>query len=157
MVLTRRNLLWAVAALLGIAVTAALTWSVSRLAGQRIGLSSEPLSVIQGLAPPRPAPVDKDPQSGSPRPARRSSAGTSTVAAPTAGVGATSGSPASPLALPTTSAPVAPAGSTQTPAAPKATAAVASSGGGSRPSGESDHHDDSGGNGSGGSQSGRDD
>jgi len=41
-------------ALLGIAVTAALTWSISQLAGQRIGLSSEPLSMIHGLAPPHP-------------------------------------------------------------------------------------------------------
>jgi hypothetical protein len=44
--------LWAAGALLGIAVTAALTWSVSQLSSQRIGLSSQPLSVIRGLAPP---------------------------------------------------------------------------------------------------------
>lgn len=50
--MTRRGVLWAAGALLGIAVTAALTWSVSRLSGQRIGLSSQPLSVIRALAPP---------------------------------------------------------------------------------------------------------
>jgi hypothetical protein len=55
MALTRRRVLWAVAALLGIAVTAALTWSISQLTGQRIGLSSEPLSMIHGLAPPHPS------------------------------------------------------------------------------------------------------
>jgi hypothetical protein len=50
--ITRRGVLWAAGALLGIAVTAALTWSVSQLSSQRIGLSSQPLSVIRGLAPP---------------------------------------------------------------------------------------------------------
>ena len=52
MKITRRGVLWAAGALLGIAVTAALTWSVSRLSGQRIGLSSQPLSAIRALAPP---------------------------------------------------------------------------------------------------------
>jgi cytoskeletal protein RodZ len=51
MSLTRRSFVWAVVALLGIVVAAALTWSVTKLAAQRIGLSSEPLSVIRGLAP----------------------------------------------------------------------------------------------------------
>jgi hypothetical protein len=48
---TRRAVLWALAALLGIALTAALSWSVSRLAHQRIGLSSQAPSVINGLVP----------------------------------------------------------------------------------------------------------
>jgi hypothetical protein len=51
MTLTRRGFAYAILAMLGIAVTAALTWSVSRLAGQRIGLQSVPVSVIHGLAP----------------------------------------------------------------------------------------------------------
>lgn len=38
-------------ALLGLVLTAALTWSVSRLTAQHIGLSSAPVSVIKGLAP----------------------------------------------------------------------------------------------------------
>lgn len=41
-----------VTAFAGIAVTAGLTWSVQRLAGQHIGLSSAPPTVIRGLAPP---------------------------------------------------------------------------------------------------------
>jgi hypothetical protein len=49
--MTRRAVLWTVAALLGLAVTAALTWSVSWLTRERVGLSSEPSSVIHGLAP----------------------------------------------------------------------------------------------------------
>jgi predicted ferric reductase len=48
---TRRGFVYALVALLGIAVTAALTWSVSQLAGQRIGLQAVPVSVIHGLAP----------------------------------------------------------------------------------------------------------
>jgi hypothetical protein len=51
MAVTRRGLLWTMGALLGIALTAVLTWSVSQLAGQRIGQSSEPLSVVRPLAP----------------------------------------------------------------------------------------------------------
>jgi hypothetical protein len=58
MTITRRGAMWAAGALLGIAVTAALTWSVSQLSSQRIGLSSQPLSVIRGLAPP---PTDDHP------------------------------------------------------------------------------------------------
>ena len=50
----RRTLASAAVALLGIVVTAALTWSVSRLATQHIGLSSAPPSAIRGLVPPPP-------------------------------------------------------------------------------------------------------
>ena len=53
---TRRAFLWAVAAVLGIVITAALTWSVSRLTRERIGLSAESPSVVGGLAPPRALP-----------------------------------------------------------------------------------------------------
>ena len=42
----------AVAAVLGIAVSASLAWAASQLSGQRVGLSSEPLSVATGLSPP---------------------------------------------------------------------------------------------------------
>ena len=52
MIGARRGLLWVSAALLGLVVTAALTWSVSRLTAQRIGLSSQPVSVVSQLAPP---------------------------------------------------------------------------------------------------------
>lgn len=50
--MTRRATLWAAIALLGIAASAALAWSASQLASQRIGLSSAPLSVAAALAPP---------------------------------------------------------------------------------------------------------
>ena len=52
--MTRRSLLTAAVAVLGLALSAALAWSASQLAGQRIGLASEPLSVQQGLAPHHP-------------------------------------------------------------------------------------------------------
>lgn len=54
--MTRRRILWACLAVLGVLITAAITWGTSRLAGQRIGLASEPLSVVSSLAPPLPAP-----------------------------------------------------------------------------------------------------
>jgi uncharacterized membrane protein YgcG len=47
----RGTVLWALAALLGLVLTAAVTWAASQLASQHIGLSSEPLSVANGLAP----------------------------------------------------------------------------------------------------------
>lgn len=43
----------AAAALFGIVVTAAVAWLASQLAGQRIGLTDEPLSVASGLTPAR--------------------------------------------------------------------------------------------------------
>ena len=51
--MTRRTALWLVVALLGIVACAAVAWTASRLAGQRIGLSSAPLSAVDGLAPDR--------------------------------------------------------------------------------------------------------
>ncbi len=49
--ITRATALWLTLALLGIAVAAALTWSVQKVAGERIGLASAPLSLVRGLAP----------------------------------------------------------------------------------------------------------
>jgi hypothetical protein len=49
--MNQRTLLWAAAALLGIIATAAIAWTASQIAGQRIGISSEPLSVANHLAP----------------------------------------------------------------------------------------------------------
>jgi hypothetical protein len=60
--MTRRTLLWAALALLGIAATATLAWSASQIAGQRIGLDSEPLSVASGLAPAHTAASRHEPQ-----------------------------------------------------------------------------------------------
>ena len=49
--MTGRSVATAVAAVLGIAVSASLAWAASQLAGQRVGLSSEPLAVATALAP----------------------------------------------------------------------------------------------------------
>ena len=66
--MTRKTLIWTSAALLSIVLTAALAWSASQLAGQRIGLSSEPLSALGSLAPP-PAARHTAPAGSAPRPA----------------------------------------------------------------------------------------
>jgi hypothetical protein len=47
----RRGALWALAALAGLALAVAVTYSASRLSTQRIGLASEPLSAGTALAP----------------------------------------------------------------------------------------------------------
>jgi hypothetical protein len=62
--MTHRVLGLSVAALLGIVLTVALTWSIGRLAGQHIGLASEPLSVVRGLAPPPSTRVDQPKRAG---------------------------------------------------------------------------------------------
>jgi uncharacterized membrane protein YgcG len=49
--MSHRTFIWAAAALFGIVATATIAWSASQIAGQRIGLSSEPLSVASGLVP----------------------------------------------------------------------------------------------------------
>jgi len=73
---TRRALLWAVAAVLGIVITAALTWSVSRLTRERIGLSAESPSVVGGLAPAHALPPGRKTRIPTrDAPARRPSAG----------------------------------------------------------------------------------
>jgi hypothetical protein len=50
--MSRRSLVWVLAALLGIALTAGVTWASSQLSSQRIGLSAEPISAGVRLAPP---------------------------------------------------------------------------------------------------------
>ena len=57
--MNRRAIALAVLALLGVALTAALTWSIGRITGQHIGLASAPPSVIRGLAPSSPAPAER--------------------------------------------------------------------------------------------------
>jgi hypothetical protein len=57
--MTHRAFGLSVAALLGIVLTAGLTWSISRLAAQHIGLASQPLYVVHGLAPPPGTRVDQ--------------------------------------------------------------------------------------------------
>ena len=53
--MTQRTILWMIAAAMGIFASAAVAWAASQLAGQRIGLSSAPPSVVRGLAPPSPS------------------------------------------------------------------------------------------------------
>ena len=81
--MTRRTLIWTSAALLGIVLTAALAWSASQLAGQRIGLSSEPLSALGRLAPP-PSAGHTAPAGSPPRPLIRPR----TTTTPASGTGA---------------------------------------------------------------------
>ncbi len=50
--MSRKTALWALAALLGIALAAGITWATSQLTSQHIGLASEPLSAGSRLAPP---------------------------------------------------------------------------------------------------------
>lgn len=49
--MSRQAALWGLAAMLGIALTAGVTWATSQLASQHIGLSSEPISAGARLAP----------------------------------------------------------------------------------------------------------
>lgn len=49
--MSRQAALWTLAAILGIALTAGITWATSQLASQHIGLSSEPISAGARLAP----------------------------------------------------------------------------------------------------------
>ncbi|MFZ1155094.1 MAG: hypothetical protein WAN93_09340 [Solirubrobacteraceae bacterium] len=48
----RQSVLWALAALLGIVLTAGITRATSQLTSQHIGISSEPISAGRRLAPP---------------------------------------------------------------------------------------------------------
>lgn len=84
--MSRQTLALAVAAVLGIAITAVLAWSASQLAGQRIGLSSQPLSVAHGLAPAREGPTERHEPGGKHEPTRertgtrpRQTSGTATL------------------------------------------------------------------------------
>jgi hypothetical protein len=165
MTLSRRGLLWAIAALLGLAVTVALTWSVSVLAGQHIGLSSAPPSVIQGLAPPAPKPADggADEQPTStvvlhPRPARPARATGSTTSrkatpSPAAAASETTVGPPPGPAVPSGGS-LAPSSTAVAPTTATSTGRSSQAGGGG-----GDRHDDSGGGGGAGSGggSGRDD
>ncbi|HST34648.1 MAG TPA: hypothetical protein VLJ80_14135 [Solirubrobacteraceae bacterium] len=49
--MSRQTALWVLAALLGLMLTAGITWATSQLTSQHIGLSSEPISGGRRLAP----------------------------------------------------------------------------------------------------------
>lgn len=79
--MTRRSVATTLAAVLGIVVSAALAWAASQLAGQRVGLSSEPLSVAAALSPRAhrtPAPAAPRHGDDHPRSAHRGPAGART-------------------------------------------------------------------------------
>ncbi|HLY47702.1 MAG TPA: hypothetical protein VKR21_00765 [Solirubrobacteraceae bacterium] len=109
----KRRVLLALAAGLGIAFSAAVAWSATRLASQHIGLSNEPLSVAAGLAPARAtAPATHRPANGkktAPRRGRRThgGAGRPSVSTPPPAVAPAPAPPVS--SLPNTTSPPAPA------------------------------------------------
>ena len=47
----RRTALWALAAVLGLAIAAGISWATSTLTSQHIGLASEPVTAGRSLAP----------------------------------------------------------------------------------------------------------
>lgn len=49
--MSRRTAAWVLGGLLGIVLTAGITWATSKLTSMHIGLSSEPLSAGRSLAP----------------------------------------------------------------------------------------------------------
>ena len=143
-----RGLVWVTAALLSLAVTAALTWSVGRLTAQRIGLSSQPVSVVNGLAPP---PADASSQRPS-EPAEKSPATAPTPRSDTTTGGATLPQPTGPAQ----GAPPTPTSAGPTSAGPAAQATAAAAPSPSPRANGGDHSDDSGG-GRGQAGGGRDD
>jgi uncharacterized membrane protein YgcG len=168
--MTRRGFALAVVALLGIALTAALTWSIGRLAGQHIGLASAPLSVIHGLAPASPAPAERPQAESGHRPVHRremtihgSTSTAAAVALPTAAPSA----PVAPVTQPPAAAPPTTVTVNQASSAPKRSPARGSSVGGDGRDGSGDSGGGSGSSGgpgssgapggSGHSGSGRDD
>lgn len=116
-----RAALWALLALLGIILAAALTWTVMRLTGVHIGLSSAPVSVVRGLAPATPQgaigidhevvtvtrTVTVTSTPGSTAPSTQPPAPGTTVTAPGAGTTppATPTTPATPLTTPAAGSP----------------------------------------------------
>jgi hypothetical protein len=114
MTVRRATMVWIAAALLGVAATVAVAWAASRLAGQRIGLSAEPLSVASQLAPRSAgaaAPVRKPARKlrTAPRNSQSRSAGPHVVPTVPATVSAPTPAPVRPVPAPAiTSAPAAP-------------------------------------------------
>ncbi|MEO8969302.1 MAG: hypothetical protein ABI355_16875 [Solirubrobacteraceae bacterium] len=124
--MTRRGILTVTIAVLGLALSAALAWSASQLAGQRIGLASEPLSVARGLAPHhtavRPAaPSHDDRGKRHPRPTSKQMGALKPASTPTS-----TGSQI--FTTPPPTAPSAPASATSTSASPPASGGLSSSG-----------------------------
>jgi hypothetical protein len=51
--ITRSTLLWVAAALAGLVIAVAVSYAASQLSKPRVGLASEPVSGVTGLAPKR--------------------------------------------------------------------------------------------------------
>ena len=75
--MTRRAAIWALAALAGFALAVGVTYAASRLSTQHVGLSSEPLTAGDALAP-------RQPPTPRPRPARTATPGRTATPARTA-------------------------------------------------------------------------
>ncbi len=155
---SRRAILWGLAAVTGIALTAGVAWSASRIAGEHVGLSGEPLSVARGLAPAS-TPSGRRPAAatqrrtfrvhvGSPPPAVTSVATAPSGATTTASVAVTpSSAPSPPAATPNAT----------TPNATTATATVAAAATAPSPQRSSPAHNSGGEDNGGGGGGGRDD
>jgi hypothetical protein len=152
--------LWTAAAVLGIVATATVAWAASQLATPNIGLSSEPPSVVSGLAPTAaPTPAHPRGHASAPRPAKpRAQPARHVATAPPAVTVA-------PTPAPITRAPVAPAPVTPAPSPAVAPATTATqsvttpqpTSTAPRHPSATHHRDDSRGDGSGGSPNRRDD
>lgn len=134
--MTRRTALTAVLAVLGIALSAALAWATSQLAGQRIGLSGEPISMAGALAPgPHPGSSGRGDDHSAPRP----QASQTTTTSQQATVTSTTTSVVTPAAGPATTATTAAPATTT---AGSARSITSSSSGSGRHGDGGDRHDD---------------
>lgn len=119
-------MLWAAAAVLGIVATATVAWAASRLAAPGIGLSSEPPSVVVGLAPASRPPTTRIhvPAPAKPHPAPRAKSSGHAASAPNVASPPSVAVPAP--VTPTPPVPTTPAASPTTPqAAPTAPSSAA--------------------------------
>ena len=107
-------MLWTAAAVLGIVATATVAWAASRLAAPGIGLSSEPPSVVSGLAPANTT-RRRLPAPAVPPPKRHPQASGHAVPTPRAASPPSVSVPAP--VVPTRTVPTAPAASPRTPPA----------------------------------------
>jgi hypothetical protein len=165
--MTRQRVMWSVTAVLGIVCAAALAWAASLVAGQHIGLASEPLSAARALAPVdrepqlqrrserqalsanRPVQTTRKPAQGR-APGRAAALPTTTATGPVIAV-----APAGPaLTTPTTSPTTPPTGSGSQPGSSSPPANASGQGGAGGDGQPEDNGGGSGGSGQGGGQSG---
>jgi hypothetical protein len=144
--------MWTLAALLGLVLTAGVTWATSRLTSQHIGISSEPISAGARLAPPT---AERTARRRSSRTGRASKA-KPRVATSQGSSGLSQSTPAEQTPPSSQSAPVeqSPPGGQSTYAAPQRAAPATGTGHtyGSRTGSSGDDHTDRGGSEGGGSE-----